>query len=166
MLPSMLQERRLGLIASTHLSWQWKALWGTDRVTAVCSGPPGYFLDLPQRSPARDQWSTDEVINKLLKNYLEQEAVLFSSINRNLLQKRACALSETLTPSAMRKCNPLLSVFSRTKFLKAVMFSGREMSPSPSTPPSPVNHRGQTLLESINKTSPVSDVTVMHLYIP
>lgn len=42
-----------------------------------------------------------------------------------------------LTPSAMRKCSPRRSVLSRTKFRKALMFSGRVMSPSPSTPPSP-----------------------------
>lgn len=48
----------------------------------------------------------------------------------------------------MRKCSPLFSAFSRTKFLKAVMFSGRVMSPSPSTPPSPVTHKGQPFTES------------------
>lgn len=37
----------------------------------------------------------------------------------------------------MRKCSPLLSVFSMTKLRNAVTFSGRVMSPSPSTPPSP-----------------------------
>jgi len=42
-----------------------------------------------------------------------------------------------LTPSAMRKCSPRLSVLSMTKFRKALMFSGRVMSPSPSMPPSP-----------------------------
>lgn len=46
-----------------------------------------------------------------------------------------------LTPSAMRKCSPLLSVFSMTKLRNALRFSGRVMSPSPSTPPSPETHR-------------------------
>lgn len=41
------------------------------------------------------------------------------------------------TPSAIKKCTPLWSVLSKTKFRKAVMFSGRVMSPSPSIPPSP-----------------------------
>lgn len=41
------------------------------------------------------------------------------------------------TPSAMRKWTPLRSVLSRTKFRNALMFSGRVISPSPSTPPSP-----------------------------
>lgn len=53
----------------------------------------------------------------------------------------------SLTPSAMRKCSPLFSVLSRTKFRKAVMFSGRVMSPSPSTPPSPETHRGQVFTQ-------------------
>lgn len=60
----------------------------------------------------------------------------------SIINTENCWSSDILTPSAIRQCSPLLSVFSRTKFLKAVMFSGRVMSPSPSTPPSPENHSG------------------------
>lgn len=67
----------------------------------------------------------------------------------------------SLTPSAMRKCSPRFSVLSRTKFLKAVMFSGRVMSPSPSTPPSPGTHRGHVFRESfIIRPPPESCVQV------
>lgn len=58
-------------------------------------------------------------------------------------------MCNSLTPSAMRMCSPFLSVLSSTKFLKAVMFSGRVMSPSPSTPPSPGTHRGQVVTKSL-----------------
>lgn len=51
------------------------------------------------------------------------------------------SVTAILTPSAMRKCSPLPSVLSSTKFRKAVTFSGRVMSPSPSTPPSPGKHK-------------------------
>lgn len=45
--------------------------------------------------------------------------------------------SRSPTPSAIRKWTPLRSVLSKTKFRKAVTFSGRVISPSPSIPPSP-----------------------------
>lgn len=50
---------------------------------------------------------------------------------------KASLQGQSPTPSAMRKWTPLRSVFSRTKFRNALMFSGRVISPSPSTPPSP-----------------------------
>lgn len=61
--------------------------------------------------------------------------------------KKIQARKESLTPSAMRKCIPFLSVFSMTKLRNALMFSGRVMSPSPSTPPSPEVRKGQALNE-------------------
>lgn len=58
----------------------------------------------------------------------------------------------------MRMCSPRLSVLSWTKFRKAVMFSGRVMSPSPSTPPSPGDKQAKGHCRPLNHSSP-RDVT-------